>query len=171
MSKPKLSSVKESSKELKKLQTGKPAQIIKRLNMLIELRKHGVEGISKRKLAKIVGVDPNTIQAWRTLYFDKGIDGILKHGRTGFKPSVFTKQEHIKIERKLSTPKNTVRGYKELMKWINTEFNKNVKYTTVVEYCKRNFGTKIKVSRKSHVKKDEQKVETFKKTSVKSSRR
>jgi transposase len=86
---------------------------------------------------------------------------MLKHGRTGFKPSVFTKQEHAKIENELSKPKNTLRGYKQLMTWINTELNKKVKYTTVVEYSKRHFGTKIKVARKSHVKKDTKAAEEF----------
>ena len=170
MSKPKLIIVKETVKELKKLQTGKSSLLIKRLNMLIELRKNGLLGVSKRQLAKTIGVDPNTIQSWRTLYLTEGIDGMLKHGRIGFKPSVFTKQEHAKIENKLSKPKNTLRGYKQLMTWINTELDKKVKYTTVVEYSKRHFGTKIKVARKSHVKKDDEKGETFKKTSGKPSK-
>ena len=68
---------------------------------------------------------------------------------------------------KLKQPKNALRGYKELMHWIKDELGKEIKYTTVVEYAKRHFGSKIKVARKSHILKDEVAMDTFKKTSVK----
>lgn len=171
MSKAKIIRIKESLKELKQLQRDQPLTIIKRLNMLIELKKNGVNGISKRQLSKLIGVDPNSIQKWRTLYIKEGIKGIISHGRIGFKPSLITKVEHKKIEHKLKQPKNALRGYKELMRWIKDELGKELKYTTVVEYSKRHFGSKIKVARKSHILKDEEALATFKKTSVKSSKK
>jgi transposase len=171
MSKAKIIHIKESSKELKKLQKQQPLLIIKRLNMLIELKKNGANGLSKRQLAKLIGVDPNSIQKWRTIYLNEGIKGIVSHGRIGFKPSLINKQEHKKIEHKLNQPKNALRGYKELMQWIKDEFGKELKYTTVVEYSKRHFGSKIKVARKSHVLKDEEAETAFKKTSAKSSKK
>lgn len=171
MSKAKLIPIKESVKELKQLQKKQPLMIIKRLNMLIELKKSGVNGISKRHLATLVGADPNSIQKWRTIYCDSGITGILSNGMTGFKPSLITKEEHKRIDYKLNQPKNALRGYKELKYWIKDELGKDLKYTTVVEYTKRHFGSKIKVARKSHVLKDEAAMATFKKTLVKSSRR
>ena len=61
--------IKESVKELKSLQKNQCLTVIKRLNMLIELKKNGSNGISKRTLAKLVGVDPNSIQKWRSFYF------------------------------------------------------------------------------------------------------
>lgn len=171
MSRAKQIHIKESAKELKQLQKNQPITIIKRLNMLLELKKQGVKGISKRQLAKLIGVDPNSIQKWRTIYTTTGIKGIISHGRVGFKPSLINKQEHKQIEHKLSQPKNALRGYKELMLWIKDEFGKELKYTTVVEYSKRHFGSKIKVARKSHILKDEQAVSAFKKTSGKSFRK
>ena len=171
MSKATIIHIKESSKELKQLQKNQPLTIIKRLNMLLELKKNGVNGLSKRQLAKLIGVDPNSIQKWRTIYVNAGIKGIISHGRIGFKPSLITKEEHKKIEHKLNQPKNALRGYKELMQWIKDEFGKEIKYTTVVEYSKRHFGSKIKVARKSHLLKDELALTAFKKTSVKSSKK
>ena len=167
MSKAKIILINESSKELKQLQKNQPLTIIKRLNMLIELKKNGVNGLSKRELAKLIGVDPNSIQKWRTIYIKEGIKGIVSHGRIGFKPSLITKEEHKKIAHKLNQPKNALTGYKELMQWIKDEFGKEIKYTTVVEYAKRHFGSKIKVARKSHILKDEVAMATFKKTLVK----
>jgi len=171
MSKATIIHIKESSKELKQLQKNQPLTIIKRLNMLLELKKNGVNGLSKRQLAKLIGVDPNSIQKWRTIYVNDGIKGIVSHGRIGFKPSLITKEEHEKIEHKLKQPNNALRGYKELMQWIKDEFGKEIKYTTVVEYSKRHFGSKIKVARKSHILKDEVALVAFKKTSVKSSKK
>jgi transposase len=171
MAKAKIIHVKELVKELKALQKGQSLTIIKRLNMLIELKKNGTNGVSKRQLAKLIGVDPNSIQKWRAIYLKEGISGIVSHGRVGFKPSLITKDEHKKIEKKLNQPKDALRGYKELVQWVKNELGKEIKYTTMVEYAKRHFGSKIKVARKSHVLKDDLAVNAFKKTLAKSSKK
>ena len=54
-------------------------------------------------------------------------------------------------------------SYSELLEWVNKEFSKDIKYITLVKYTQRHFGSKIKVARKNHVKKDDALVETFKK--------
>jgi len=46
-----------------------------------------------------------------------------------------------------------------------------LKYITLVKYTERHFGSKIKVARKSHVKKDDLQVESFKKTSVRNAKK
>ncbi len=72
---------------------------------------------------------------------------------------------------KLKDPKNGIRGYTELLEWVRKELFKDMKYITLVKYTQRHFGSKIKVARKSHVKKDEEAVAAFKKTSVKNVRK
>jgi transposase len=124
--------------------------------------------VSKRVLATLIGVDPNSITKWKKVYESSGIDGLLKDKRIGFKPSIVSTEEHLKLEALLNNPKNGIIGYKELQEWVKTELNKEMLYITLLKYVERNFGTKIKVARKSHIKKDEKKVENFKKTSVKS---
>ncbi len=171
MALPKKIYVKESIKEIKKLQKDQPVTIIKRLNMLLELKKHEETGVSKRDLAKIVGIDPNSVQSWRSLYLKGGITLLIKNNKTGFKPSIIKDKEHRLIEKQLKNPTNGMRGYKELMHWIKTDLNIEVKYTTLFGYVKRHFGAKIKVARKSHVRKNKEAVETFKKTSAKSFRK
>lgn len=164
--------VTESIKELRTLQRQQGELISKRLHVLIEIKRHEKTGISKRDLSALTGVNHNSIVKWRQLYLQSGIEVLLKHGRKGgFKPSLVSAAEHEKIKTKLNDPKNGIRGYTELLDWVKTELHKDMKYTTLVEYTKRHFGTKIKVARKSHVKKDEEAVSTFKKTLVKSARR
>ena len=135
MAKAKIIHIKESLKELKLLQKNQPLTILKKLLMLIELKKSGTNGISKRQLAKLTGVDPNSIQKWRTIHLKKGITGITCDGRVGFKPSLITKDEHKEIEATLNQPENALREHKELMQWIKEELGKELKYTTVVELC------------------------------------
>jgi hypothetical protein len=109
---------------------------------------------------------------WRKLYKLSGIEPLLTHGRLGgFKKSVISKEEHNKIELKLNDPKNGLRGYTELLEWVNKELHKDMKYISLVKYTERHFGSKIKVARKSHVKKDDEAVTTFKKTSLKNVRK
>jgi len=166
MSKPFKITVKETIKELRKLQRKNGELIEKRMRMLIEIKKHEKTGISKRALSEITGINHNSIVKWRKLYNKEGISALLIHGRIGgFKKSVFSESEHKQIEEKVSNPTNGLRGYKELLEWVNNEFSKEIKYITLVKYAERHFGTKIKVARKSHVKKDEALVDSFKKTS------
>ena len=164
--------IKESQVALRKLQRQHGALIGKRIVLLIEMKKHEKEGISKRALSQMTGINHNSIVKWRNIYLQSGIGPLLTHGRTGgFKPSVFTKEEHKKIEALLHNPKNGIRGYTELLAWVGKELSKEVKYITLVKYTKRHFGSKIKVARKSHVKKDEARVDSFKKTLVKNARK
>lgn len=164
--------IRESISELRSLQRKHGELIKKRLQVLIEIKKSGESGISKRALSSITGANHNSIVKWRKMYLKGGIDSMLSHGRKGgFKPSVITKKAHLAIEKKLNDPKNGIRGYVELLDWVNSELLKDLKYITLVKYVQRHFGSKIKVARKSHVNKDMEKVEAFKKTSVKSAKK
>lgn len=167
MAKPIQILIKESIKELKALQRGLGELLSKRMQVLIELKKHEQAGISKRDLSAITGINHNSITKWRKMYMAEGISSLLTHGRIGFKKSVFNAVEHKAIENQLNNPKNGLRGYIELQDWVNKKYNKDFKYITLVKYSQRHFGAKIKVARKSHIKKDELKVDSFKKTLVK----
>ena len=99
MALPKHIKVKESISELKALLKKASPLIAPRIRMIIEIKKNESTGISKIALAYLVGVDPNSVQTWRTLYLNKGIEAILIHNKTGFRHSVFTKEEHASIEK------------------------------------------------------------------------
>jgi transposase len=157
--------IKETEKEIKKLLKESNPFIGQRLRVLLILKKNEELGISKREVAKLAGVDPNSVQNWRTLYINTGIEGLLKHQKTGFRPSVFSAIDHQKLEAKLNDPQNGLQGYVELKDWIETESGKIFNYNTLLYYCIRNFKSSVKVARKSHAKKDQNEIDTFKKTS------
>jgi transposase len=165
MSKAKQLYVKESVSALKKVLNGRSVTIGNRIRMLILLKNNPGVSFSKTKLGDLLGVSSSSIQIWRKLYEKGGLSLLLEDKRIGFKPSVISQKEHEEIAEKLNDPCNGIRGYVELQAWISQEFDKEVKYNTLLKYCGRHFGSKSKVARKSHIKKDLQAVENLKKTS------
>lgn len=146
--------------------------IKKRMRLLIELKKGKPNEHSKRALSEKLGVNHNSIVKWRNLYLSNGIESLLKDGRKGgYRPSILTKEEHEKIKILLNTKNNGIVGYTELLNWVGKELKKDMKYITLVKYAERNFGTKIKVARKSNIKKDLNAVEALKKTSLKNAKK
>jgi transposase len=161
--------VKESEDELRKLvRMAKTPTKKNRLKILLEIKKAGDKGISKRDLSTKTKLNHNTAQTWRKKYEVEGIAPFLEDGRTGFKPSEITAEEHTAIGAKLNDPFNGLQGYVELKYWYEETYNKSIKYNTLMKYCVRHFKSSCKVARRSHIKKDAEKVEHLKKTSVQS---
>ena len=167
MSKPQITPIKESVSDLKKLLKKASPLIAPRIKMLLVEKEHPVNGISRRVLASEIGVDPNSITNWRALYKKGGIDLLQKHQKTGFKKSVFSIQVQKAIEKKLNNPANGLRGYTELLTFLEKKFETKYKYNTLLKFCIKNYKSSVKTARKSHVKKDIVLVDTFKKTLVK----
>lgn len=143
--------------------------IKKRMRLLIELKKNNSVAQSKLALSNKLGINHNSIVKWRNMYQTGGIEALLVDGRKGgYRPSVVSKQEHEKIKIILNDKHNGIVGYTELLNWVSKELKKDMKYITLVKYVERHFGTKIKVARKSNVKKDKEAGENFKKTLLKS---
>ena len=95
MAKPLIIKVKESEEELKQYtRRAKTSTKKDRLKILVEIKKSGEKGISKRDLSKKTKLNHNTIQIWRKKYEAEGISAFLEDGRTGFKPSEITAEEH-----------------------------------------------------------------------------
>jgi len=161
--------VKESLKDLKVLLKKSAAHHSSKIRMLIEIKKSDI-ALSKYELADKVGVNQNSIQTWRTKYKNEGINGLLKDGRIGFKPSIITPVAHKKIELKLNAPKAAFTSYKQLHQWVEKHLIEGINYNSLRHYVKRHFGAKLKVPRKSHIRKDKEAVATFKKTSNESAR-
>ncbi|MFN8332008.1 MAG: helix-turn-helix domain-containing protein [Saprospiraceae bacterium] len=63
--------------------------------MLILMKQNSDSGISKRALMDEVGACSQSIQNWRTLYKEGGLEKLLMNGRKGNsgKPSVISAEE------------------------------------------------------------------------------
>ena len=167
----KILKIKETEKEIKNLLKKSIPFIGQRLRVLLILKQNEEKGISRREVTKLAGIDPNSVQKWRALYYNSGIEGLMKHQKTGFKPSAFTTIEHNMLEIKRNDPQNGLQGYVELKDWIKKESGKIFNYDTLLYYCIRNFKSSVKVARKSHIKKDADQGISFKKISEESAKK
>ena len=95
---------------------------------------------------------------------------LLTDGRIGFKPSIISPTAHKKIRQKLNAVEAAFTSYKQLHEWVDKHLIEGVNYNSLRHYVKRHFGAKLKVPRKSHIRKDKEAVSTFKKTSSESAR-
>lgn len=165
MAKAKLILVKESEQELKLLMKKQPVHLKNRIQMLLVLKRSEIL-LSKDALSKILKINHNTAQKWRTSYSKNGLEGLLSHGRIGFKPSIISPELHQAIANRLHSPKDAFTSYIDLIQWITDNYMpQGINYQTINSYVKRNFGAKLKVSRKSHINKKQEDSDAFKKTS------
>lgn len=158
--------VKESLKELKALHKKASALQKPRLFMLIKMKESGTEGVTKQQLMELVGASGQSLQTWRTNYKNGGLSLLLSHKKGGYKKPSFNQKEKLELEKLMCNPQNNINGYKELQYWVKNEFKKEIKYNTLLKFMVNTFKTKVKVARKSHIKKDDELVSVFKKTSV-----
>ncbi len=158
--------VKEPLSALKKILKSAPPHQTPKLKMLMIIKQSEVD-LNKNELADQVGVNQNSIQKWRKRYQLGGIKDLLADGRIGFKPSVISKEAHEQIRVRLHNPEGAFTSFKDLQYWVDAQFKKGINYNSLRHYVKRHFGAKLKVARKSHVKKDKEAGHLFKKTSLK----
>ena len=93
---------------------------------------------------------------------------LVSHSNIGYKPSKISDKQEQALKEQLNNPHNGIVGFIELLDWFNKTFQTNINYKTFHGFVVRKFKAKIKVARKSHIKKDIQAVEVFKKTSNRS---
>lgn len=153
--------VKESKEELTSLLSKSTVATKPRLKMLLAI----VDGItSTQELVFKTKANRDSIRNWKNTYRDKGIKGLLGETRGRKQPGAIGPKEKLQLQKKLSDPKGGFTSYKQAMDWINKTFDLQMEYQAVNKYLKRNFGTKLKVGRKTHINKDDSAAALFKKT-------
>lgn len=133
--------------------------------MLIAIRQ-SKEPLTKYELAELVGVNHNSITSWRKKYESGGLPIVLQHKQGGKRRQVIDNTTHKAIKKRLTSPKEGFRSYKELQGWVKANYIEDIKYITVLKYVQQHFGAKLKMARKSHINKDDKAIEAFKKTAV-----
>lgn len=153
--------VKETQAELSKLLKRSADSIKPRIKMLLAI----IGGTtSTQELVVKTKANRNSISNWKNTYQQKGIEGLLEDDRGGKRPAAINAQQKVQLQEKLSDPKAGFTSYKEAMDWINKTFGLEMEYHAVNKYLKRNFKTKLKVGRKTHINKDDSAAALFKKT-------
>ena len=153
--------VTESAEELKARLGRVPVYLRCRVKML-SLIAGGTTAVGT--LCAKLGVSGPALKEWKTKYRSGGIEALLCEGRGGDKRSGITAAQKQQIADKISNPEDALHSYGEAQAWLKTEMGIEKEYHALNKYLKRNWGTKLKVGRKSHVKKDEAAVAVFKKS-------
>lgn len=164
MAKPLAIKVKETAVQLRSLQKKHPSKF-KPLQMLVILFEQGP--LSQKALAAMIGSSDKSINKWRKEYMSGGVALLLEEHRGGHKEAKITPEAEKQLRARLNNPKEGFRSYIEILQWLLDEFGIEMNYHAINKYVKRNYGARLKVSRKSHVQKSPADEAVFKKPSRK----
>ena len=114
------------------------------------------------EIGRFLNVSSRTIERWVSLYKSGGIQKLLKNnyaptGQRSIKCSI----AYDELANRVSSSSNTFTGYWEIKVWLKEHHDIDIPYTTLRGILKREFETKLKVSRPQHVKKTEEDEESF----------
>jgi len=154
--------VKETESELRQALSKAKAHQRARVKML-QLIAGGTTAVGE--LAKKTKSGTASIRIWKLAYNTGGLEGLLGDKRGGDKRSGISVEDKQAIKEKLSEPKGAFRSYNEARTWAKEQLGIDKEYHAFNKYLKRNFGTSLKVGRKSHTKKDETATADYKKPS------
>jgi len=153
--------VKESKEDLMTLLRKSSIATKPRIKMLLAI----LDGVtSTQDLVSKTKANRDSIRNWKNTYRDEGIEGLIGETRGRKQPGAIGPKEKLQLQKKLSDTKGGFTSYKQAKDWINKTFGLEMEYHAVNKYLKRNFGTKLKVGRKTHISKDDSAAALFKKT-------
>lgn len=114
-------------------------------------------------IAKKLGRTNKTVRDWLQSYSAYGFEVFLKVKSGGNNTKIINQKTKDFIGSKVNDESTTITSYVELLALIEEELGEKLLYITLYKYCKEKHKTKLKVSRKSHYKKDENAIAFFKK--------
>jgi len=156
--------IKEDESELLSLKkTSKSLYSKNRLQALLLIKTKAFK--TRREVALAIGIHKRTLEHWTKEYSKVGIHSFIQDPRGGARRTCMSKTAHLQLQQKVNDSEHPFMGYKEALLWFKENISEDMKYNTLRTYLIRHFGTKLKMPRKSHYKKDEQAIEVFKKTS------
>ena len=144
--------IKEELIDLKKLLLKyRGERTRKRIRAIISLKEKTFE--TRQGLADDLKVHIRTLERWVNKYKSDGLQ-VLIQKETRQKMSKFIDAESYDLlSNKLNDAKNPLLSYVEALEWFNKETGQQIKYQNLRYHIRRHFKSKLKVPRKSHVKK------------------
>ncbi len=156
--------IKESKSELKLLRKSSKSQREK-TRILFLLLKLESKFKSQKELSRYLDVSESTIRRWTNTYNKFGLKQFLNIPLGGKRREVITHIISKGLKERLEDLEHPFTGYNDAVKWVEKRYGVKIEYNTLRTYMKRHYKTKLKVSRKSCHKKEEQVVIVFKKFS------
>lgn len=147
----KVPDITESVEELKSLM-GQCSQVYQkqRLSMLYLLRSGQAK--NRKQVADLLGVHRTTIGNWLLSYETGGLEKLLERRYPPGAVPALTEEQRELLRAELREP-DGFSSYKEIQQYISDTFGVNMKYNAVYALVHDKWKAKLKVPRKSHIKK------------------
>lgn len=115
-------------------------------------------------IAKKLGRTEKTIREWLKRYSREGFSSFLRVDSGGNNTRTISEKAIVFISKMLNDTTTTITSYIELQLLIEEHLKEKIHYKALYSHCRINHKSKLKVSRKSHYKKDKKTEKLFKKT-------
>lgn len=135
---------------------------IDRIRALIHLK----EGTfaSRELVSDHLRISLRTLEKWISSYIKGGLDELLLPEKRVRKSYLISQEIDKALEKRMRNSEEGFSSYVEAQRWLSAEYGLDLKYNTIRKHLIRHYETKIKSPRKSHIKKDDEAIEAFLKT-------
>ena len=154
--------IKESTAELLKLIRGEKRPLVQARLQALYLYKSG-QTQDYAAISEQVGYERHTVGKWFKLYRQQGLTACLQLEMGKKSGSIISGQALAELKEKLNSATDYFTSYKQIHQWLIKEHNLQLSYEHVHRFVRYTLKAKLKVVRKSNLKKDAVKEEKFKK--------
>ncbi len=155
--------IKESIKELQEL---RPKQTTisnsKRLESLILYKSAQFDTLDS--ISKGLSISASTLDKWLSIYRKEGIDILLKIKKRKRNSKFITPEIHKGLKERVQNPKTFFNGFWDAQQWIKDTYGVDVEYQLLWHYMTYKLKAKLKIPRRSNIKKDSEATAAFLKT-------
>jgi transposase len=143
--------IHETPEELKQLLSAEhDAQKHQRLQALYLLQTQ--QARTRRQVAHLLGVNRDTVGRWLDAYALGGMARMLAIAKAPGKPARLSAAMQQGLRERLAQPQGFA-SYKAIWQWLGQEYGVSIAYNTVHKFVRYTLRAKLKVPRKSHIKK------------------
>lgn len=155
--------IQESREELLQLMRQEKQALVQARLQALYLYQSGLVK-DYEQIGKQVGYERHTVGKWFGLYREKGLSACLQL-EMGRKPgsSIIGGQALEELQQKLNSTTDYFTSYKQIQQWLQEKHGIQLSYEHVHRFVRYYLKAKLKVVRKSNLKKDAAKEEKFKK--------
>jgi len=132
------------------------------LNALILIK--SVEYDTLDKVSSHLGVSYATLQRWLKCYREEGINSLLSPPTRNKPSKIITPEIHKELEKRLRDKDNPFSGYVEVQQWLLETYDVKIGYKWLWAYMRTKMNSRLKVPRKTNVKKEQGAEDSFLKT-------
>ncbi len=154
--------IKESSAELLKAIRREKRPLVQARLQALYLYKSG-QALDYAAIAQQLGYERHTVGKWFKQYVQQGLAGCQQLAMGKQSGSIISGQALAELKEKLNSSTEYFTSYKQIHQWLQQEHGIVLSYEHVHRFVRYYLKAKLKVVRKSNLKKDAVKEEKFKK--------